>query len=231
MSGKFSRRHFAKLAGLVRARNGGNAGDSADARRNRQPTGTPRPVFPRASCGAPPRRPIRSKAPSMKTAAAARSGTSLRTRRARSRTIRNGDRANDHYHRYKEDVRPDQGSRRQGLSVFDRVAAGISRRNGRAEPQRSRLLQPPDRRTPGQRHRALCHAVSLGPAAVAAGPRRRLAIQRHLQGVRGLRRLCRGASDAIASRTSSRSTRPAVSSISAMAGASTRPASNCRRPN
>ena len=40
----------------------------------------------------------------MKTAAAARSGTHSPTRRARSRIDSNADRANDHYHRYKEDV-------------------------------------------------------------------------------------------------------------------------------
>jgi beta-glucosidase/6-phospho-beta-glucosidase/beta-galactosidase len=53
--------------------------------------------------GAPPRRPIRSKAPSTKTAAAARSGTPL-PHAGKIEDSSNADRANDHYHRYKEDV-------------------------------------------------------------------------------------------------------------------------------
>ena len=43
--------------------------------------------------------------------------------------------------------RPDPGIGRQGLPVFDRVAAGVSGRNGQAEPQGPRLLRPPHRRT------------------------------------------------------------------------------------
>ena len=54
------------------------------------PIRTPLPASRKTSRGAPPLRPIRSRAPSTKTAAAARSGTFLRTRRARSRTTRTG---------------------------------------------------------------------------------------------------------------------------------------------
>jgi len=84
-----------------------------------------------------------------------------------------GDRANEHYHRYKEDVRliRDLGVKHYRFSIA--WAADISRRHRRTEIPRARLLQPPDRRTPGQRDRALCHAVPLGPAAGVAGPRRR----------------------------------------------------------
>ncbi len=91
--------------------------------------------------------------------------------------------------------RPDQGARRQGLPVFDRVAAGISGRQRRAKSQGSRFLRPAGRRTAEERYRALCDALSLGSAAGAAGQGRRLAIQRNLEGIRRLRRLCRGAPD------------------------------------
>ena len=107
MFGKFSRRQFAKLAGLSAL---GMAATPAKAAGQRAPKPAadrhaPAQLSRTASSGAPPPRPIRSRAPSMKTAAAARSGIRSRTRRARSRTARNADRANDHYHRYKEDVR------------------------------------------------------------------------------------------------------------------------------
>ena len=107
----------------------------------------------------------------------------------------NGDRANEHYHRYKEDVRliRDLGVKAYRFSIaWPRVFPEGSRQ---AQSQRPRLLQPPDRRAAGQRHRTLCHALSLGPAAGAAGPRRRLAIQRDLKGVRGIFRLCRRAAE------------------------------------
>ncbi len=89
--------------------------------------------------------------------------------------------------------RPDQGAGRQGLPVFDRVAAGVSGRRRRTKSQGPRLLRPPGGRTPEQRHRAVRDAVSLGFAAGAAGQDRRMAVQRDLQGVRQLRRLRRGA--------------------------------------
>ena len=84
--------------------------------------------------------------------------------------------------------RPHQGIGRQGLPVFDRVAAGVSGRNGQAEPQGPRLLRPPHRRTAQARHRAIRDALSLGSAAGARGQGRRLAIQRNVESVR---RLCR----------------------------------------
>ena len=105
MFGKFSRRDFAKLAGFSAL---GVAATPAKPRRrttpNRRPIPTRPPVFRKVSCGARRPRPIRSKAPSTKTAAAARSGIPFPTRPARSRITATRDRANDHYHRYKEDV-------------------------------------------------------------------------------------------------------------------------------
>ena len=56
-----------------------------------------------AFSGAPPRRPTRSKAQRKKTAGGRRSGTPSRTPRARVANA-TGDVADDHYHRYKEDV-------------------------------------------------------------------------------------------------------------------------------
>ena len=104
--------------------------------------------------------------------------------------------------------RPDQGTGRQGLSVFDRLAAGVSGRNGQAEPQGPRLLRPPHRRTAQARHRAVRDALSLGSAAGARGQGRRLAIQRNVESVR---RLCRprgGAHHRSRQDRSSRSTKP-----------------------
>jgi beta-glucosidase len=101
----------------------------------------------------------------------------------------NADRANDHYHRYKEDVRliSDLGVKAYRFSIaWPRVFPGGDRR---AEPEGPGFLRSPARRTPGQRHRTLCDPVSLGLAAGAAGSLRRLAIQRDVQGIRGLCRI------------------------------------------
>ena len=107
----------------------------------------------------------------------------------------NADRANDHYHRYKEDVGliKELGVKAYRFSIaWPRV---FPRRDGSAEPQGSRLLRSPAGRTSGERHRTVRDAVSLGSAAGAAGPCGRMAVQRHVQGVRGLRGLRRGALD------------------------------------
>ena len=63
-----------------------------------------RAVYRKVSCGARPPRPIRSKAPWTRTVRATRSGTASPIRPAGSPNNSTGDRANDHYHRYKEDV-------------------------------------------------------------------------------------------------------------------------------
>ena len=142
--------------------------------------------FPeRISSGAPPRRPIRSRAPSTRTAAAARSGTRSPTRRARSRTAATPTAPTTTTIATRK-TWPDEGARRQRLPVFDRLAAGVSGGHGRAEPEGPRFLRPPGRRAARERHRALRDALSLGPAAGAAGPRRRLAVRETVEGVRGL---------------------------------------------
>ena len=207
MFGKFSRRHFAKLAGL-------SALGMRDARR---PTPPRKPaadrhgacaVFRRISCGAPPPRPIRSRAPSTKTAAAARSGTPLRTRRARSRISTTGDRANDHYHRYKEDIGliRELGAKAYRFSIaWPRVfPEGTGKPNPKGLDFYDRLVDELLK----QRHRAVRDALSLGSAAGARGQGRRLAIQRHLESVRRLCRLCGGAHQRSRQDRSSRSTRP-----------------------
>ena len=75
------------------------------ARPGRQRSGT-RPLASRtALSGAPPHRPIRSRAPSTRTAAGVRSGTPSATRRARSRTAATATAPMNTIHRYKEDVR------------------------------------------------------------------------------------------------------------------------------
>ena len=87
----------------------------------------------------------------------------------------------------------DEGAGRKGLSILDRMASRLPGRRRRAKSKGPRFLQPPCRRIAGQRHRAVCDAVSLGPAAGAAGSLRRLDLARHLKGLCGLRGLCRGA--------------------------------------
>ena len=87
----------------------------------------------------------------------------------------------------------DEGAGHQGLSIFDRLAARLPGRHRRAKSKGPRFLQPPRRRVAGERHRAVCDAVSLGPAAGAAGSFRRLDLARHVKGICGLRGLCRGA--------------------------------------
>ena len=71
----------------------------------------------------------------VKTAAAVRSGTPLLIRPARSRDRSNADRANDHYHRYKGRRSADRGIGGKGLSIFDRVAAGVSLGDGAPNPK------------------------------------------------------------------------------------------------
>ena len=159
--------------------------------------------FPKGFRGAPLPRPIRSKARSTKTAAAARSGTPSPTRRARSRTTPPATVANDHYHRYKEDVGLIQelGVKAYRLSIaWPRVfPEGTGSRTPKGLDFYDRLVDE----LLSQRHRALRDALSLGPAAGARGPGRRLAIQRDVKGVRRLRRLRGGAHQLIGSDRSS----------------------------
>ena len=63
---------------------------------------------------------------------------------------------------------------------------GCSRRHGRGQPEGAGLLRPAGRRAAGGGDRAGAHAVPLGPAAGAAGPRR-VAEPRHRPPLRRLR--------------------------------------------
>ena len=125
---------FCEAGGLLRARHGGGA--SAQRRRTR-----PRPAadrhapasFPNGFCLGhgdlvlSDRRRRRTK-----TAAAVRSGTRSATRPARSRTAPTRDRANDHYHRYKEDVRLIKRS--ASRPIVSRSRGRGCFRKGRARP-------------------------------------------------------------------------------------------------
>ena len=84
------------------------------------------------------------------------------------------------------------------------------------------------RRAARERHRAVRHALPLGPAAGARGPRR-LAGARDRRGVRGVRRGRRRPPRRSGRRTGSRRTSRGSSPGSATAWASTRPAERARR--
>ncbi len=75
------------------------------------------------------------------------------------------------------------------------MAPDISGWRRRAKSQRDRLLRSAGRRAPEERHRAVRNALSLGPAAGAAGQIRRLAVDRHVESVRRLCRLCGATTD------------------------------------
>ena len=164
MSGKFSRRQFAKLAGLAAL---GMAAAPACSERKAQAAisrHAPAPFPKRLRLGH------------------GDLGLSDRGRRQRRRPRpidlghfrhtpgkiddnSNGDRANEHYHRYKEDVALIKalGVKAYRFSIaWPRV---FPDGDGPAQSKRARLLQPPDRRIARQRHRALCDALSPGFSA------------------------------------------------------------------
>jgi hypothetical protein len=66
----------------------------------------------------------------------------------------NADVANDHYHRYKDDVALMKGDRGAGVPVLRRLAADLSDRPRPAERKRRRLLQPTGGRVDRGRYRA-----------------------------------------------------------------------------
>ena len=63
-------------------------------------------------------------------------------------------------------------ARRGRLPLLGRLAAGRARRRRPGQPGGPRLLRPAGRRPAGGRHPPVRHALPLGPAAGAAGPRR-----------------------------------------------------------
>ncbi len=102
-----------------------------------------------------------------------------------------GDVANDHYHRYKDDVQlmTALGARAYRFSIsWPRIfPQGRGAANTKGLDFYSRLVG----RVARQRHRAFRDALSLGLAAGAAGRRRRMGITRHRASLRGLCRLRR----------------------------------------
>ena len=97
-----------------------------------------------------------------------------------------GDRACDHYHRWKEDVRA--ARRRAPRAYRFSIAWPRVMPDGRGAGQRARarLLRSAGRCAARSRHRALAVPLPLGPAAGARGSRR-LARARHRLAVRRLR--------------------------------------------
>ena len=76
-----------------------------------------------------------------------------------------GDVANDHYHRYKEDV-----ALMRSIGAKEYLAANLPRGHWPAEPEGPRLLQPPRGRIARSGHRALCDAVPPGPPSALEPP-------------------------------------------------------------
>ena len=126
--------------------------------------------FPRTSCGARRRPPIRSRAPSTKTAAAHLSGTRSATPRARSDHGDTGDIACDQYHRLEEDL--DLMSE-LGLQAYRFSVAWPRIQPEGSGPANQKGLDFYRRLVDGSEaalHRADAHALPLGPAAGARGP-------------------------------------------------------------
>ncbi len=185
MFGKFSRRHFAKLAGLSAL---GIAAAPADAAAQAA-TERPGPAsFPKDFVWG--------------TATSSYQIEGAVNEDGRGRSIwdtfahtpgkiedgTTGDNANDHYHRYKEDIGliRELGARAYRFSIaWPRV---FPEGTGKPNPKGLDFYDRLDRRIAQARHRAIRDALSLGFAAGARGQGGRLAIQRNVESVR---RLCR----------------------------------------
>src|SRR5581483_6190790 len=87
--------------------------------------------------------------------------------------------------------RADGPARAGGLPLLRRLAPGPALGPGPGQRRRGRLLRPPRRRPAGGGHRAVRHALPLGPPP-GPGGRRRLAGTGERRAVRGLRRPGRG---------------------------------------
>ena len=223
MLGKFSRRHFAKLAGFSALGLAASPAKSEDARDRHAPASFPDGFV-------------------WGTATSAYQIEGAVNEDGRGRSIwdtfahtpgkigdrSNADRANDHYHRYKEDVGliRELGAKAYRFSIaWPRV---FPKERVRRTPRASTSTTAWSTNFL-KRHRTVRDAVSLGFAAVAAGQAGWLAVQRDIQGVRRLCRLCSRAFERPRQILLHGQRGSDVSSISAMAGASTLPASNCRR--
>ena len=79
-----------------------------------------------------------------------------------------GDVADDHYHRYAEDVAADGRPRRRLVPLLDRLAARAARRARGDQRGGHRLLRAARRRAAREGHHAVGHALPLGPPAGAA---------------------------------------------------------------
>ena len=126
---RFSRRAICKACRLIRARRGRTGGMQRRSAAG-SPTGTRPAVFRRILCGAPPRRPTRSRARSTRTAAGRSIWDIFSHTPGKIEDGTNGDRANDHYHRYKEDIASSRisasrptGSRSPGRGCFPTARA------------------------------------------------------------------------------------------------------------
>ena len=138
---------------------------------------TARCGFPTASPGAPPPPATRSRAPSTRTAARRRSGTRSRTRPGKIDNGDTGDVADDHYHRYREDVDAHGRARRRLVPLLARVAAPAPDGARRAQRGRrststrglstrcwSRASSPGSRSITGICRRC-CRTAAAGPSA------------------------------------------------------------------
>ena len=93
-----------------------------------------------------------------------------------------GDVADDHYHRWAEDVGADEGPRPAGLPVLDRLAADPAGRVRGVQPGGRRLLLAAGRRAARGRHRSRSPRCTTGTCrrswrTPAAGPNRETALR------------------------------------------------------
>ena len=117
----------------------------------------------------------------------------VRTRPGTSRTTTTATVANDHFHRYEEDVALIESARANAYRFSIAWPRIFPDGTGTRTSTRARLLQPPRRRSARRRGRAVRDALPLGSAAGAPGRARWLAVEGHGAGIRRLRRLRGGA--------------------------------------
>ena len=164
----------------------------------------------------------------MKTVAARRSGIVSFTSRARSSTKAPPTSRTTITIATRRTFSSSKSSAPRPIGFRSRGLACFRKARERRIPRVS-ISTAASRRTIGQRHRAVCHALSLGPAAGASGSLRRLEVARHVASLCGLCRICHRAHQRSRQVTSSRSMNAQGWFRPALARVSTRRGLRCRK--